>query len=583
MTIGELKKWILSKLTIVRWFPNYRAGDLKSDLASGITVGVMLIPQGMAYAVLAGLPAIYGLYASLVPLMIYPLFGTSRHLSIGVVAIDMLIIMAGVSLVAEPGTPTYISLVIILCIFVGLTQIAMSIARLGFIVNLLSKPVILGFTAAAPIIISFSQIANLTGIELAQTQHIYLILEELSTDWQDLHYLTMVIGASGIFLLVFMRKVVPDAPEALTLVIFSSILVWGADLDRYGVEVVGNIESGLPGISLPNVTFADLRRLVPTIMTLALVQFMNVVTLGRAFASKHSYTISPNRELFAIGTANLFGGIFQSIPVSGSFSRTAVNEQAGAKTPLTNFFAAILIALTLLFLTPLFYYVPMPALSAIIIVASLSLINLGELRYMFRTKQRDGYIALFTFITILIIGIQEGILLGITASLVGVLYRASRPNVAELGHIEGSHFFRDVTRYPEATKIRGVLVLRVDASFSFNNAEYFKEYILSKSEEENRNIEAVIIEGRSINDLDTTAIEALQIVLDSLKELGIDLHFAGLKGPIRDIMLRSGLARKLGGSHFHMTTHQAVQFILEKWTKEDKKDHRFEEYMKSVD
>ena len=583
MSFEEIKDWILSKLTILRWFPKYGSSDMKSDLASGVTVGVMLIPQGMAYAVLAGLPAIYGLYASLVPLIIYPLFGTSKHLSIGVVAIDMLIIIAGVGLIAEPGSGTYISLVVVLGIFVGLTQIAMSIARMGFIVNLLSKPVILGFTAAAPIIISFSQLSNLTGLELAQTQHINIIIDEFLAKWENMHYLTLTIGGAGIFLLVFMRKIVPDAPEALTLVIFSSILVWGADLDRFGVQVVGEIERGLPDLSFPGFGIGDLRRLLPTILTLALVQFMNVVTLGRAFASKHSYTISPNRELFAIGTANLFGGFFQSIPVSGSFSRTAVNEQAGGKTPLSNVFAALLIGLTLLFLTPLFYYVPMPALSAIIIVASLSLISVKDLRYLFRTKQRDGYIALFTFFTILIIGIQEGILLGITASLIGVLYRASRPNVAELGHIEGSHFFRDITRYPEATKIRGVLVLRVDASFSFNNAEYFKEYILTKSEVENRNIEAVIIEGRSINDLDTTAIEALQIVLDSLREIGIDLHFAGLKGPIRDIMLRSGLARKLGGSHFHMTTHQAVQYILEKWMQEDREDDRLEEYLKSVD
>lgn len=583
MSLGEMTRWFLSKLSILKWINNYTLKAFRSDFSAGITVGVMLIPQGMAYAVLAGLPAIFGLYASLVPLLIYPLFGTSRHISVGVVAIDMLIIAAGVGLIAEPGTDKYVSLVIVLGIFVGLTQIAMSIARLGFVVNLLSKPVILGFTTAAPIIISFTQLGTLLGVDLPHTQHIYFIINDLFYEWENIRYVTLGIGAAGILLLVFMHKIVPEAPEALTLVIFSAILVWGGDFHELGVEIVGGIKSGLPAISFPSFSFEDSRRLFPTILTLALVQFMSIVTLGRAFASKHKYAISPNRELFAIGSANLAGGLFQSIPVSASISRSAVNEQAGGKTPLTNFFAAVLIALTLLFLTPLFYYVPMPALSAIIIVASLGLMNVKEIRYLFRTKERDGYIALFTFFTILIIGIQEGILLGIAASLFGVLVQTSRPNVAELGHIEGSHFFRDVTRYPEAKKIRGLLVLRVDASFSFNNAEYFKEYIISKSEEENRRIEAVIIEGRSINDLDTTAIEALQNVVDNLHEFNIDLHFAGLKGPIRDIMLRSGLARKMGGAHFHMTTHEAVQYILGKWMKKDEADERLREYMKTVD
>ncbi len=583
MSLKELYKWLLSKLTIFRWLSDYTSDTFRHDLTAGITVGVMLIPQGMAYAVLAGVPAIYGLYASLVPLIIYPLFATSRHLSVGIVAIDMLIVGAGVGLIAEPGTEQYIHLVIILGIFVGLTQIAMSIARLGFIVNLLSKPVIIGFTTAAPLIISVSQLGNLTGIELPQSQYIYEVIREVTMTWDSIHIITFILGIAGIVLLTVLRRVIPTVPDALIVVIVSSVIVWGIGLDQQGVAVIGNIEGGLPAPSVPSFSFAELRRLVPTVLTLSLVQFMNVVTLGRTFASKHKYTISPNRELWAIGTANLFGGFFRSLPISGSFSRSAVNEQSGGKTPVTNFFAACIIGLTLLFLTPLFYYVPMSALSAIIIVASLGLIEIKQVRYLFRTKERDGYIALFTFVTILLIGIQEGILLGVAASLVGVLVRASRPNVAELGHITGSHFFRDISRYPEATRIRGVLVLRVDAAFSFNNAEYFKEYIISKSEEENRMIEAVIIEGRSINDLDTTAIEALQNVVESLQDLKIDLHFAGLKGPIRDIMLRSGLARKLGGSHFHMTTHQAVQYILEKWQEKNTADNRFNDYMDTLD
>jgi len=581
----DILKWFISKLTILTWYPDYNLSTLRKDLSAGLTVGVMLIPQGMAYAVLGGLPAIYGLYASLVPLIIYPLFGTSRHLSVGIVAIDMLIVAAGVGAIAEFGTDQYLAMVIILAMLVGLTQIAMAIARLGFIVNLLSKPVVIGFTAAAPIIIAFSQLSDLMGVDLTQSQHIYVIFNDLIENWGNIHTFTFVFGLAGIFLLLAVRKFFPIAPEALILVVFSSLLVWAGGFQQEGIEIVGAVPEGLPRISVPGITFDNLRRLIPTVITLALVQFMNIVTLGRTFASRHKYTISPNRELFAIGSSNFFGSFFQSSPISGSFSRSAINEQSHAETPMSNLFAAMLIGLTLLFFTPLFYYVPMPALSAIIIVAALSLINIKEVKYLFRTKERDGYIALFTFVTTLVIGIQEGILLGVAASLIAVLARTSRPNVAELGHIKGSQFFRDLSRYQEARQIKGILILRVDASFSFNNAEYFKDFIIHKSEEEDREVKAVIIEGRSINDMDTTAIEALQIVCESLNEIGIELHFAGLKGAIRDVMLRSGLARQLGGTHFHMNTHYAVKYILEKWAEEGKEeeDQRLDEYLKTAD
>ncbi len=583
MDIGKAGKWILSKLTILQWLPNYGSATFRSDLTAGVTVGVLLIPQSMAYAVIAGVPPVYGLYASVVPLLIYPLLGTSKQLSVGIVAIDMLIVAAGVGLIADPASERYIYLVLLLGLMAGLFQIFMSVVRLGFIVNLLSKPVILGFTAAAPIIISFSQFGNLLGLEISQSQHLYVILPELYEKFAYVDIVTACIGVGCIILLVVFRKYYPVAPEALIVVIFSSILIWALDLDEGYVEVVGLITGGLPNPKIPSFSMEEMRRLLPTAITLALVQFMNVVTLGRTFASKHKYTIRPNRELLALGTANFFGSIFRSVPVSGSFSRSAINDQAGAKTPLSNVFAAVLIIAALLVLTPLLYYIPMPALAAIIIVASMGLIDIKEVRFLFRTKEVDGYLALFTFLTTLIIGIQEGILLGIGASLIVVLLRTSRPNVAVLGHIEGSRFFRDTKRFPDARQIEGILILRVDASFSFNNAEYFKDFILQKSEEQDRKIKAVVIDGISINDLDTTAIEALQLVADNLESLGIELHFAGLKGPIRDVMLRSGLARKLGGTHFHMTSHSAVKYILDKWGRDSDQTSLYKDYMDTID
>lgn len=583
MAYNELKNWFTDNLTILKWLPSYGKSSFQKDLLAGLTVGVMIIPQAMAYAVLAGVPPIYGLYASVIPLLIYPFFGTSRHLSVGVVAIDMLVVSAGVGLIAPQNTPEFIGLVVLLSCFVGLIQIAMSVARLGVIVNLLSRPVIVGFTAAAPLIISASQLGGLLGVELVQSQHIYTLLYDLFGKLSEIDFVTSVIGIGSLIVLVLVKSYYPVAPEALIIVVFSTLIVWMTGLGPQNIQLVGEVPAGIPHVAFPAIELDNLRRLLPTAITLALIQFMNMVSLGRTFASKYHYTISPNRELFAIGTANFLGGIFRGIPVSASFSRSAINEQAGAQSPLSNAVVGLLVFISLFILTPLFYYIPIAALSAIIITAAVSLIDLEEVKYLFRTKERDGYIAIFTFVTTLLVGIQEGILLGVAASLVAVLMRASRPNVAVLGHLKGSRNFRDIERFPDASQIEDILILRVDASFSFNNAEYFKEFILQKSEKEQRPIKAVIIDGISINDLDTTAIEALEIVVQSLHDLDIDLHFAGLKGPIRDIMMRSGLARKLGGTHFHMSPHQAVKYILEKWSEKDDEDQRYQSYMEDID
>jgi SulP family sulfate permease len=308
---------------------------------------------------------------------------------------------------------------------------------------------------------------------------------------------------------------------------------------------------------------------VPAAITLALVQFMNVVSLGRVFATRHNYAIDPNRELIGVGAANLFGSFFRSVPTSGSFSRSAVNERSGARTAMANICAAVVIGLALLFLTPLFYYLPMPVLGAIILVAGMGLVDIGELRDLFRAKRRDGAVALFTALSVLAIGIQEGILLGVLATIVVVLYRVSRPNVAELGHVPGTRLFRDLDRFDQAVRIAGILVLRVDAAFSFANAEYFKDFILEKSEREGRRIEVVVIDGTSINDLDTTATDAIRSVIEALEERGIELYFTGLIGPVREVMVRSGLFDELGGEHFQMGPHDAVVHVLEQWDEED--------------
>jgi len=557
--------WLRDTLPLLQWLPDYTTEALRGDATAGLTVGVMLIPQGMAYAVIAGVPPIYGLYAGLVPLLVYPLIGSSRHLALGPVSIDMLIIAAGVGAIAQAGTERYVALAILLTAMVGLLQMAMGAMKLGFVANLLSRPVIAGLTTAASFIIAISQIGSLLGVELGRSQYIHVLLIEAVQNAGNTHLLTLGIGTASIVLLMGLPRWLPKVPEALIVVVAGTLAGWGFGLREKGVAVGGSTPQGLPAPELWTLSFSDLNTLLPAAITLALVQFMKDISLDRIFAARHGYTIDANRELIGVGAGNFFGSLFQSIPASGSFSRSAVNEQSGAQTALANVFAAGVIALTLLFLTPLFYHLPTPVLAAIIIVSGFGLFDLRELRSLFKARRRDGYIALFTAGCTLFIGIQEGILLGIGTSVVAMLYRISRPNVAELGHVPGTRLFRDLDRFEQAARLRDIMVLRVDAAFSFANAEYFKDFILEKSEREGRPVKVVIVDGSSINGLDTTAIDALFSVTESLEEEGIELHLTGLIGPVREVVRRSGLHALLGENKFHLDPHQAVVSVLERW------------------
>lgn len=581
---NRISVWMRQTFQPSSWLRSYSTDEARADAVAGLTVGVMLIPQGMAYAVIAGLPPIYGLYAALVPTLAYPIFASSRHLAMGPTAIDMLIVGAGVAPLAAAGSSEYVALAILLTALVGLLQIGMGIAQLGFVANLLSRPVITGLTTAAALIIGFSQLGNLLGIDLPKSQYIHRLLIDAVQNFSEIHLLSLGIGTTCVILLMLLPRIQPLIPEALVVVAAATGLSYGLGFEQDGVEVVGAIPTGLPGLDIPSLAPSDWRALFPAALTLGLVQFMKNISLGRVFARRHRYTVDANKELVAMGTSNLLGSFAQSIPASGSFSRSAVNDAAGARTPAANLFAAGIIALTLLFLTELFYFLPVPVLAAIIMVAGFGLIDLREIRELFEARRRDGYIALFTAVCTLVIGIQEGILLGIGASVVLVLYRISRPNVAELGHVPGTRLFRDVERFDNAQRIRDVMVLRVDAAFSFANAEYFKDFILEKSEREGRRIRAVVVDGTSINDLDTTAIEALEVTIETLDEQGIELHLTGLIGPVREVIRRSGLHLVIGEDRFHMEPHEAVIDILRRWDRDDVGDDhtRIERYRETL-
>ncbi len=553
-------------MTIADWLPSYSRSSLRRDALAGLTVSVVLIPQAMAYALLAGLPPIYGLYASLVPLLIYPIFGTSRHVAIGINAIDALIISAGVSLIVEPLTPEYISLVILLAAITGLIQILLGSFKLGFVVNLLSGPVITGFTAAAAITISISQIKYVTGLPLPRSEFLIQTIGAIATSLSGTHLPTLGLGVSAIVVLLLMKRFTPRLPAPLFVVVLSTLIVWQLGLADAGVAVVGTVAGRLPGLQAFQFSFGHARELLPTAVTLALVQFMTLISLGKVYAARHRYVIKPNRELLSIGLSNLGGSFFQSMPVSASFARSAINDRAGSTTPASNAFAAITVALALLFLTGLLFYLPVAVLGAIIIVTVLGLIDIEKVRFLFRVKRVDGLIAVITFATTLLVGITEGVLVGIAISVIAIMYRISRPNVAELGHLPGTRSFRDILRYPEAEEVDGIAILRIDASFSFANADFLRDMLLERSvlDEDLRHI---VIDASSINDLDTSAAAALASAARTLRERDIEMYFGGVKEPVLDTMRLFGLVDLLGETHFFLSPHRAIKFII---------DHRLE-------
>lgn len=572
-----MEDWLRKTFRIINWLPNYTAKKFRGDLTAGLTTGVMFIPQGMAYAVIAGVPPIYGLYAGVIPLLIYPLLGTSKNLSIGPVAIDMLIVAAGVSLLADPNSERYITLTILLTMMAGSLQLLMGSMQLGALFNIFSRPVIAGFTLAAPIIIAFSQLNNLLGIELPQTQYIIVTIQETFQNFDQVHFQTVLWGGTAIFLLAIMKYLKPILPASVIIVSISIFLAWFTGASSMGIKLVGDIPTGLPPLSLPEINFNNMRELLPTALTLALVQFMTVASLGQTFAKRNNYIVDPNHELVAIGASNFLGSLFQSIPVSGSFSRSAASEQANVQTSFANIITSSIIIATLLLLTPIFYFLPMPILAAIIIVSALNLIDISEFKFLYTTKRSEGFIAIFTAICTLLIGIQEGILLGVVASMLQILYKYSRPNVAELGIIPGTRLFKNLDRNPEAKTIDGVLILRVDASFSFINADYFRDYILETSRERNETTRYVVIDGSTINNLDTTATDKLKSMVTTLKNWDIELYIAGLKGPVRDVIDKSGLREYLGDDHYFRDPHEAISHILKIMDKENE-ETRLQDY-----
>lgn len=552
---------IKSFLPILDWLPQYKKSQLQGDLYAGLTVGVLLIPQGMAYALIAGLPPVYGLYASLVPQLVYAVFGTSRQLSVGPVAMDSLLVATGVSVLATEGTEAYLTYAIMLAFFMGLAQLLLGFLRMGFITHLLSRPVISGFTSAAALIIGVNQLKYVLNVPINKGAQMSKLLTQIFEQISETHVLSVLLAVAAFLVLKLSKKVNKKIPAALLVVVLGILVVKFLDLEEIGVSIVKEIPGGLPAFVMPDLSWETLQKLLPLSLTIAVVAFMEAYSVAKALEAKsRDHKVRPNQEMMALGLANVVGSFFQSYPVTGGFSRSAVNHNAGAKTPLAMFISASLVALTLLFLTPVFYHLPYAVLAAIIMSAVASLIDLKYALELWRTYKVEFALWLATAITTLQWGMVEGIVSGIVLSILILLFRAANPHMAVLGRVKGMTEFRNIKRFQSVETWSHLLIVRIDAPFAFVNIQTIKEKILAEVNQREGEVTHVICNAASVAYMDATGVLGLRDLKQSLEEQNILLLFAEVIGPVRDAMAKNHLIDPREDHVFFLTTEDAVKF-----------------------
>jgi len=556
-------KSILQFIPILQWLPNYRKTHLSGDLSAGLTVGIMLIPQGMAYAMLAGLPPVFGLYASLIPQVIYALLGTSRQLSVAPVAMDSLLVAAGLGALSLSGVEEYTSMAIFLALFMGSIQFLLGIVKMGFLVNFLSKPVISGFTSAAALIIGLSQLKHLLGAPIENSNQIHILLGNTFEVLDQINGYAIILGVAAILIIKAIKKWSPRIPAALVVTLLGIIITYAFNLSEHGLNIVREVPSGLPKVGLPEFSMNRINDLAPVALTLALIAFMEAISVAKAIEERKGLQeVRPNQELIAIGMANIVGSIFQSYPVTGGFSRTAVNDQAGASTPLASIISAVIVGLTLLFLTPLFYHLPKTVLAAIIMVAVFGLIDFTYPVRLFNKRKDEFVVLVITFLTTLTVGITEGIILGVLISVGLMIYRTSQPHYAVLGRIKDSTHYRNVKRFDKEVSIDPeVLFFRFDGQLYFGNKDYFKTELTQAIESRGNELKGIVLSVEAINYIDSSAAHMLRQLFIQLENKGIKITISGPIGPIRDILKRSEIVDLIGKQSFFDNAHDAFLFI----------------------
>jgi SulP family sulfate permease len=532
---------------------------LLRNFQAGTTTAILLIPQSMAYALVAGVPPVYGLYASLLPLVVYALLGRSREMALGPGALDTLLIGVTIGSLSMASNPNAATVAAIIAFQVAIIQIVLGLLRGGFLINFLSKPVISGFTSAAALTIAISQVKHLLGMDIDRSSRFYEEFWQLVTHVEEIHLMTAMIGIGSLCFIAMAKRIKKSFPNALAVVILAAIVGAILKVDQSQVSVLGAIPQGLPQFGFVWVTQELFVTLLPSSVAIAAVGYLTTISIARTFADRNRYDIAPNRELIALGASNFVASFSQGFPVSASFSRSAVHAEAGSTSPYSLVVVAAWIFLTLVFLTEYLYYLPTATLAAIIILAVLGLIDFTLVRHLRKTKQSDMWLLLLTFFSTLIVGIVEGILIGVVFSLGLFLYLTTRPHTAILGRVGNTADFRNLKNYPEATTYAGVIIIRIDAQFYFGNVSFLKALLKKLEMESPTPLKTIIIEACSIAQLDSSADSVLHDIADDFKERNIELKFASVKIPVLRVMKASGLYDKIEERNFFMNIDDAVQ------------------------
>jgi len=548
-------------IPILEWLPNYTRSRFKGDFIAGITVAIILIPQGIAYALIAGLPPIYGLYCALVPQLVYAVFGSSRQVAIGPVAMDSLIVATGVSTLALAGSDSYIAIAILLAFMVGGIQFLLGVFRLGFVVNFLSKPVISGFTSAVALTIGINQFRNLFGVDFIQSDQIQYVLEDIWSNIIDFNSHTTTIGLISVAVIIILRKINKKIPNALIVVVVGILTIRYFGNDFVDVAIVKDIPSGLPSFSFPELDISQMKELLPIALTLVMVGYLETISIGKSLEAKQDeYKIRPNQELMALGLSNMIGSWFKAYPSTSSFSRSAINQESGATTGMASLVSVFMVLITLLFLTPLFYHLPKTVLAAIIIVAVFGLVNIKEAIFLWKANNLDFWSLIATFFSTLLFGIEYGIMIGVGLSLIILIFRTSRPYVAELGKVPDSDFYRNRERFTEVIVNDEILVFRFDAQLFYANSSYFIETLELMVEAKGAHLKLIVLDAESINRVDSTGVEMLKERIRFYRKKGILFYFAGVKGPVRDHLFRGKILDIITLDHFYMRVNGAVNY-----------------------
>ncbi len=542
--------------------PNISWADAKDDLLAGITVSLVAVPQSLAYAQLAGVPAYYGLYAALIPTIIGAIFGSSRQLSTGPVAMTSLLTAASVAPLAGHGTDLYYAYVILLALLSGVFQIAFGVLRIGVLLNFLSHPVLMGFINAAAIIIGLSQLPTLLGIPAQQSNHFLLDIWQVLANIDTAHEFSIAFGVAAIVMLMTFKRLAPKLPGVLITVALLTVISQAVGYAHLGGRVVGEVPAGLPGFSIPPLDWHASMDLLPAGFVIALISFMEAMSSAKVIAIKTRRPWDENKELIAQGLAKVAAAFSHSMPVSGSFSRSALNLASGARSGLASVVAALCVLLTLLFFTSALYHLPKPVLAAIIMMAVIGLINFKAIKNAWQANRDDGVAAAITFVATLGFApnIQNGILTGIMLSLALLLYRMMRPRIAVLGmHPEG--VLRDAARHGLPPLHPELGAIRFDGALRFVNVSYFEDALL-KLEQENPRLRCILVKCSGINELDASGVEMLGNLVERFKTNGIALAFIGPKKHVHDVMERTGLIAKIGTDNIFATDREAVDEVM---------------------